>query len=125
MNNIIEAKRYLDNARQILKEKANKEDGYYQDKKYVKLAGHAAYSGVLVALDGFLGDKKKGRKSVEWYQKELAGLDKKVSSTFSNVYEILHLSLGYDGATNAELAQLGLREAEKVIDWIQTRLHKN
>ena len=125
MNNIIEAKRYLDNARQILKEKANKEDGYYQDKKYVKLAGHAAYSGVLVALDGLLGDKKKGRKSVEWYQKELAGLDKKVSSTFSNVYEILHLSLGYDGATNAELAQLGLREAEKVIDWIQTRLHKN
>ena len=125
MNSIIEAKRYLDNARQILKEKANKEDGYYQDKKYVKLAGHAAYSGVLVALDGFLGDKKKGRKSVEWYQKELAGLDKKVSSTFSNVYEILHLSLGYDGATNAELAQLGLREAEKVIDWIQTRLYKN
>ena len=125
MNSIIEAKRYLDNARQILKEKANKEDGYYQDKKYVKLAGHAAYSGVLVALDGFLGDKKKGRKSVEWYQKELAGLDKKVSSTFSNVYEILYLSLGYDGATNAELAQLGLREAEKVIDWIQTRLYKN
>ena len=125
MDNVIEAKRYLDNARQILKEKANKEDGYYQDKKYVKLAGHAAYSGVLVALDGLLGDKKKGRKSVEWYQKELAGLDKKVSSTFSSVYDILHLSLSYDGSTDVELAQLGLKRADQIIDWVQTRLYKN
>lgn len=64
-NHIIEAKRYLANAKEILREKAGKEDGFYQDRKYVKLAGHAAYSGVLVAIDGLLRVKKKGRKSVD------------------------------------------------------------
>ena len=38
MQAINEAKRYIDNAKQILKEKAHKEDGLYSDKKYVKMA---------------------------------------------------------------------------------------
>ena len=47
--NTAEAMRYIDNAKEILREKAKKEDGLYQDKKYVKMAGHTAYSGVLLA----------------------------------------------------------------------------
>lgn len=62
MDTVQEAKRYLDNAHEILRDKAHKEDGIYQDTKYVKLAGHAAYAGVLVALDGILGKKGKGEK---------------------------------------------------------------
>ena len=54
-----EAQRYLDNAKEILSEKAGKEDGYYQDTKYVKLAGHAAYAVILVALDAYLGRKRR------------------------------------------------------------------
>jgi len=42
-----------------LSEKAGKEDGYYQDTKYVKLAGHAAYAVILVALDAYLGRKRR------------------------------------------------------------------
>jgi len=42
-----------------LSEKAGKEDGYYQDTKYVKLAGHAAYAGILVALDAYLRRKRR------------------------------------------------------------------
>ena len=118
MKNNLEAMRYIDNAKEILSQKAQKEDGYYQDKKYVKMAGHTAYSGVLVALDDLLEPKKKGRKSVDWYKAELAKLDKKVTSSFTNAYDILHLSLGYDGATNAKLAQLGFEEAEKIINWV-------
>lgn len=121
--NIVEAIRYLDNAKQILKEKAKKEDGLYQDKKYVKMAGHTAYSGVLVALDELLGAKKRGRKSVEWYQKELSSLDKKMSSMFANVYDTLHLALGYDGNQDAELAQNGIKRAEQIINWVDTRLN--
>jgi hypothetical protein len=124
MQNTAEAMRYIDNAKDILSQKAKKEDGYYQDKKYVKMAGHTAYSGVLVALDDLLGTKKKGRKSVEWYKAELTKLDKKLTSSFDSVYEILHLSLGYDGATNVKLAQLGFEEAENVIKWVDTRLQK-
>jgi hypothetical protein len=59
MKNIIEAKRYISNAKEILKEKAIKEDGFYKDRKYVKMAGHTAYAGVLVALDSILGDKRQ------------------------------------------------------------------
>ncbi len=121
---ISESMRYIDNAKDILREKAKKEDGYYQDNKYVKMAGHTAYSGILVALDGLLGSKKKGRKSVDWYKSELAKMDKKITSAFTNAYDILHLSLGYDGATNVKLAQLGLEEAENIIHWDNTRLEK-
>jgi hypothetical protein len=127
MSIIVEAHRYIDNAKEILSTKAKKEDGYFQDKKYVKMAGHTAYSGVLVALDGLLtsGEKKKTRKSVEWYQSELAKLDRKITSKFASVYDTLHLSMGYDGNPNAKVAKAGLDDAEEIIDWVQNRLPKN
>ena len=59
---IEEAKRYLDNAREILSEKAKKEEGYYQDIKYVKMAGHTAYAGVLKAWTPILGKRVKEGK---------------------------------------------------------------
>lgn len=117
-----EAHRYLDNAKEILSSKANKQDGYYLDKKYVKLAGHAAYSGVLVALDEVLKTTKKNRKSVEWYQSELAKMDKKLLNTFGNIYEILHLMMGYDGFGKASVVQDGLGDAEKILEWVENRL---
>ena len=124
MTHIKEATRYLENAREILREKADKQDGFYQDKKYVKLAGHAAYTGVLMALDGTLeemGIRKKGRKSVEWYQKELGAIDKKLFTRFLSVYDTLHLSLGYDGNPSAKVAAAGIEDAEKIIKWAQAK----
>ena len=118
---IKEAKRYLENAREILSEKANKEDGYYQDKKYVKLAGHAAYAGVLVALDAYLGNKTKVRKDVDWYKTRLSGLDKKLLNTFVSVYDTLHLSMSYDGNPNAKVARAGLEDADYIIKWVENR----
>src|SRR5689334_21761477 len=110
MDHINEAKRYLENAREILKDKAQKKDGYFHDKKYVKMAGHTAYSGVLVALDGLFkirGIETKGRKSSEWYQLQLAGIDKKILSCFASAYDTLHLALGYDGNPNVKVANAG------------------
>ena len=52
MTHITEAKRYITNAKEILREKAQKENGFYADSKYVKMAGDIAYKGILVALDG-------------------------------------------------------------------------
>ena len=64
MSNIIEkARRYVDNVRELLRDKAHKEDGYYQDTKYVKIAGHTAYAGILVALDEFLEKKARAEKT--------------------------------------------------------------
>jgi len=121
MKHTEEAHRYVDNAKQILKEKANKEDGYYQDKKYVKMAGNTAYSGVLVALDGFFGLKKKGRKSVEWYQEELGKVDRKILTTFNSAYNMLHLLMGYDGELDVKICNVGLEKAESIIHWIETK----
>jgi hypothetical protein len=126
MEAIIEARRYIDNAKGFLKNNARKEDGLYRDKKYVKIAGHAAYTGILVALDELLGEKKKKTpKSVEWYQKGLSGLDKKVTSDFAAAYQILHLDMGYEGTRSADIARLGLEKAEKIIGWVENRLNKN
>ncbi len=121
MKNIQEAHRYIDNAKEVLRDKAGKEEGAYKDRKYVKMAGHTAYSGVLVALDGLFGIKKKGRKSVLWYQEELGKLDRKVLSTFNIVYDTLHLSMAYDGNLSVDIANVGLREAEKIINWVETK----
>jgi hypothetical protein len=121
MNNPEEARRYIANAREILRDKAQKEDGYYQDAKYVKMAGNTAYSGILVALDYLLAPKKKGRKDVSWYKEQLALLDKKVLGAFVSAYDTLHLSLGYDGNPSAAVAQAGLSDAETIISWVETR----
>jgi hypothetical protein len=120
-NPVLEAKRHLDNARTILREKAGKEDDQYTDRKYVKLAGHAAYTGVLVALDGFLGVNTKKRKDVNWYKEQLASIDKKVLNNFVNAYEMLHLYMGYDGTREAVIAQQGLKRADEIIQWVEQR----
>jgi hypothetical protein len=120
-DSVREAKRYLDNAKEILSEKAKKEDGYYQDAKYVKMAGHTAYTGVLFVLDRYLGKKTKGRKDVDWYKQNLSVLDKKILQAFLTAYQVLHLDMAYDGAGSADLAKLGMQEAERLIDWVETR----
>lgn len=123
MDSISEARRHVVNAKEILSEKAKKQDGRYQDKKYIKMAGHTAYTGVLLALDALLGNKKSNaRKSVEWYQLELSKLDKKVMGSFADVYEILHLSMGYDGAQNAKVIAIGFQAAENIINWTEQKL---
>ena len=120
-DSVREAKRYLDNAKEILREKAGKEDGYYQDAKSGKMAGHTAYTGVLFALDRYFGKKSKGRKDVDWYKQNLSSQDKKMLNSFGTVYEVLHLVMAYDGFGNADLARIGLQEAEKLIDWVAMR----
>nr|WP_295928528.1 DUF5618 family protein [uncultured Dyadobacter sp.] len=120
-NPVLEAKRYLENARTILREKAVKEDERYRDPKYVKLAGHAAYTGVLVALDGLFNVEKKGRKDVGWYQEQLASIDRKVLANFVSAYQLLHLSMSYDGNQETKTAQLGLKRANEIIQWVEQR----
>ena len=125
MEAITEARRHIDNAKGFLKNNARKQDGLFQDAKYVKIAGHTAYTGVLLALNELLsGTNKKTRKSVEWYQKELSAMDKRILSHFTTVYQLLHLDMGYDGTKSVKIANMGLEEAEKIIDWVETRLTK-
>ena len=123
MEAILEARRHIDNAKDFLSNNARKQDGLYQDKKYVKIAGHTAYTGILLVLNELLGEKnRKTPKSVEWYQYELSRVDKSLLSNFTTAYQILHIDMGYQGTKSAKIAALGLDTAEKIIDWVETRL---
>jgi len=90
------------------------------------MAGHTAYTGVLLALVALPGIKEKNaRKSVEWYQLELSQMDKKVTGSFADVYKALHLSMRYDGAQNAEVIAIGLQAAENLINRTEQKLEKS
>jgi len=118
---IIEAERYLDNARQILTEKGQKDGKFYSDKKYVRMAGNTAWNGVLEALDYTLliRDKlKKGqRPDVKDYQSAIGKINQSKLKLFNNAYDTLHKVLGYDGNLSVVIVQEGLSEAKDMIDW--------
>jgi hypothetical protein len=122
-NPVAEARRYLDNAREILSEKAGKAGNRYTDPKYVKMAGNTAYNGILVALDAIITHKTKGRKSVEHYQRNIK--DKALLQDFNDAYNSLHLAMGYDGNTSYGNARDGLKYAEDIITYVETRTVKN
>lgn len=114
-----EAKRYIQNATELLR-KTGRDNGSYKDRKYVKLAGHAAWSAVLVAVDQYLESKgvkqPKGRKDKSWYTDHLSRINRKINSAFENAYDGLHLSMGYDGALVVKSAQGFLEEGRRVIE---------
>jgi len=116
---IREAERYLQNAKQILSEKAGKDGNYYNDSKYVKMAGNTACNGVLLALGAVFNVKKTPRKrvSIDDYKAVLAKRDRQALTMVNDGYQILHLSMGYDGVKNYKVCQAGIEEAKKIIDW--------
>ncbi|MDR2585384.1 MAG: DUF5618 family protein [Prevotellaceae bacterium] len=119
-----EAIRYMDNAKDFL-QKAKKEGKFYSDPKYVKVACGTAYSGMLVALEGFLVvrgvDKPKGkvRKSIEFYQENMAKIDKKMLVYLNGAYQILHLSGYYDGILDAVVVHRGFDLANAIIEKVR------
>jgi hypothetical protein len=125
-----EAIRYMDNAKECLKN-AKKEDDLYQDSKYVKMACGTAYSGLLVAMDGFLilrGIKKpvgKDRKSIEFYQNHIAKIDRKMLVCLNSAYQILHLYGYYDGTNNANVVREGFDDAYTLIEKIKPNSIEN
>ncbi len=117
-----EALRYMDNAKETLKQ-AGKEDRFYKDDKYVKTACGTAYNGVLKAMDCFLLIKgveiPKGRKKVGFYEREIYRIDKKLGKYFDNAYDILHLYGYYDGNTSVKLVKEGFDIANVIIEKIK------
>jgi hypothetical protein len=114
-----EAMRYLANAEELLRTKAGRANGNYEDMKYVKMAGNTAWSGVLVAVDEYLSKrgvkKTKGRKSKEWYTEHLSRFNRKLNTAFHNAYSGLHLAVGYDGLLNVKAVREFLEKGKRVI----------
>ena len=120
-----EAMRYMDNAREYLKN-AKKEDNIYRDPKYVRTACGTAYNGVLIAIDGFFilkdihtSNSKRVRKSIEYYQNILGKQDRKMLDNLNMAYKILHLYGYYDGIGSVAVVKEGFNFAEKIIEKIK------
>jgi hypothetical protein len=118
---IREAERYLQNAREILSEKAGKDGEYYSDSKYVKMAGCTAWSGVLVALDAVLSVreslKKNQRPEFNDYLAAISQIDRKMTRPLLAAYDSLHKTMGYDGNLNYTMVQTSLTQAKMILEW--------
>jgi hypothetical protein len=112
-----EAMRYVSNARDILSEKAKKENGYYSDPKYIKMAGNTIWNGVLVALDYKFPKIKKGKGRTDQTKYRKAINDGKISKMYDSAYQYLHLVMGYDGVGAEKYAKLAIDEAKGIISW--------
>lgn len=118
---IADAQRYLDNAREILSTKAGKKEGYYSDRKYVRMAGNTAWNGVLVALDAVLDVpenlKKNQRPDVNTYRLPLGQKNRKMLKVFDSAYDTLHKAMGYDGNLKVKIVAEGMGDAKKLLQW--------
>ncbi len=118
----LESLRYMDNAKENLK-KAGKDDGLYDDIKYVRTASGIAYNAVLIALDEYLKRKEdndyKKPKSIEDYTKRIAKQNKKLLTLVNDVYDNLHILGYYHGTKSVKNIQAGFEEAYAIIDFIK------
>ncbi len=117
---VAEARRYVENAKKLLKENGQLDDEtqLYQDCKYVRMAGNTLWNGVLLILEEVFHIKKNisGRPDIIDYKKAANGRDKKLTSLINAGYDIMHLSMGYDGNPDRDTCNSGFRIAEEIID---------
>ncbi|MCE6993020.1 DUF5618 family protein [Dyadobacter sp. CY323] len=113
---------YLENARQILSEKARKDDGEYRNIRYVKMASRTAYSAALLIIDEYLkqheGVKFKKPTSIEDYTDRLRKYDKKLLVLLLEVYDELHIVGYYYGTRSVNTIQTGLENVRKMLTYI-------
>ena len=121
-NQIQEARRYVANAKTILKEKAVKDGNYYTDSKYVKMAGHTLWTGCLVALNYALKLQrpKEGRLDIKDYQNAASKRSKKLLVMLNSGYNTMHLYMGYDGDKTYSLCKGAIDTANDIINWCET-----
>lgn len=116
---IRESRRYVDNARDsIQKGKLDTSANRYEDPKYVRAAGNYLWLGVLLALESVfhINQEKKGRVDVNDYKTIIATRDKKLLNWVVDGYNVMHLSMTYDGIQLKSTCDEGFRLANAIID---------
>ena len=118
-NPIEEARRYVANAEEIIKKaQYDSETKSYLDSKYVKTAGDVLWKGCLVALDAVLHVRKgKGRPSIEKYKEAAGKRDRTLLKHVNKGYDLMHLSMGYDGTKGKKVCDAGFEYANDIIDY--------
>jgi hypothetical protein len=120
-----EAIRYMDNAKETLKKAEKLDHGWYKDVKYVRSACGIAYLGVLVALDAWLTLKgvhipdKRKHPTIDFYEYEVAKLDKKMLDYLHSAYLALHVSGYYRKDKSIKTIESGFDFAYIIIEKIK------
>jgi hypothetical protein len=115
---IEEARRYVANAEEIIKKaQYDSETKSYLDSKYVKTAGDILWKGCLIALDAVLHVRKgKGRPSIEKYKEAASKRDRTLLKHINKGYDLMHLSMGYDGTKGKKVCDAGFEYANDIIN---------
>ena len=125
---VAEARRYVKNAEDILKNhgQLDFETQLYRDRKYVRMAGNTLWNGVLLIIDAVFQVKTKSRShpDVNDYRNEIGKRDKKLLALFNAAYETLHIYMGYDGELSRALGAEGIRLANDIIGRCEAMLKK-
>ena len=123
---IAEARRYVENARKTLSENGELdiETKLYQDEKYVRAAGNYLWLGVLMALDAVFKVRKDRRTRVDInaYLEAVGKRDRKLLNYVNTGYDVMHLSMTYDGVQAKGVSDEGFRLANTIIDRCETMM---
>lgn len=119
-NPIDEARRYVENAKETLKEKGefNAELNRYEDEKYVRAAGNYLWLGTLMALDAVfhVRQDRRTRVDIKDYLAAVGKRDRKLLALVNDGYDIMHLYMNYDGIQQKGVCDDGFRLANTIID---------
>lgn len=119
-NPIEESRRYVENAQKVLREngKLDKDKIFYEDPKYVRAAGNYLWLGVLLALEAVfhLKKQKNSRVDIDDYKALITKRDKKLLTILNDAYNVLHLSMTYDGIQSKKICDEGFSYANTIID---------
>ena len=125
-NPIMESRRYVDNARQVLEQhgRLNEKMNIYEDEKYVRAAGNYLWLGVLMALDAVFHVRKdrRTRVNINSYLEAVGKRDRKLLTWVDKGYDVMHLYMYYDGASSKGVCDDGFRLANAIIDRCATML---
>ena len=118
-NPVEEANRYVDNAKQTLKDNGELDTStrLYADRKYVRSAGHFLWNAVLIVLDAVFSVKTKTRPhpDIKDYKEAVAKRDRKLLQFVTVGYDTMHIAMGYDGNQSKDVCDAGVRYANEII----------
>ena len=118
-NPIQEAQRYVDNAKDTLKDNGELDTAtrLYGDRKYVRSAGHFLWNAVLIVLDAVFQVKTPRRRhpDIKDYKDAVASRDRKLLALVNNGYDTMHIAMSYDGNQSKAVCDEGFRLANEII----------
>lgn len=121
-NPAAEAERYLENAQQILRDKAIEDDGLYTHIQYVQLASGIAYSAGLIILDEYLrkndGVQFAKPETYEEYHSRLTKYGNELPALLSSAHAHLYLVGFYHGTLSVGTIKCGLEAVTQMLNYI-------